>query len=60
VFLLFFVAAEAFALVSEKIKFTSQNKSFGLWDFGKFGCSNAQRPLFVPLAGMHQTLRKNN
>jgi hypothetical protein len=32
--LLFVVPAKAFALVSEKFKFTNQNKSFGLWDFG--------------------------
>jgi hypothetical protein len=48
--LLFVGAAKAFALDSEKIKFTTQNKSFGLLNLGRFGSGNAQRPLFVTLA----------
>jgi hypothetical protein len=32
--LLFVGVAKAFALVSEKLKFTIQNKSFGLLDLG--------------------------
>jgi hypothetical protein len=38
-----------FALISEKFKFTTRNKSFGLLDLGSEVQLSAQRPLFEPL-----------